>query len=70
MSCHATYGEYKKHLDTQQKTLSILKDARVFISDIGVGSREVPLIQIPLRADLLQRMDNLIFDLSKQSEKI
>jgi hypothetical protein len=70
MSYHTTYDEYKKHLDIQQSTLSILKDARAFISDSGIGSHEEPLIQIPLRVDLLQRMDNLILNLSKQSEQI
>lgn len=70
MSYHATYSEYKKDLGTQQETLSVLKNAREFISDNIVGSHQASLIQIPLRADLLQRIDDLILKLNEQSEKI
>jgi hypothetical protein len=70
MSYHATYSEYKKDLGTQQEMLSVLKNAREFISDSIVGSHQTPLIQNSLRENLLQRMDNLIFKLSERSEKI
>lgn len=65
MSYRTTYNEYKKDLGTQQETLSVLKNTREFISDSIVGSHQTPLIQISLRTDLLQRIDDLILKLSE-----
>jgi len=70
MSYRTTYNEYKKDLGTQQETLSVLKNAREFISDSVVGFHQAPLTQISLREDLLQRIDDLILKLNEQSEKI